>query len=265
MQTLPFRIRNERQFRALTGLPRRVFDILLPEFIRCLDLSRQQRDRQRQVSRRRKPGGGRKGALSTPEQKLFFILFYLKNYPTFDVMGALFDLSPGKANANVKKLLPVLRKAQHRLHVLPHRHFKTPDDTRQHAEKPKKIIIDATERPICRPHHAGMQKRYYSGKKRRHTLKNTVITEAAEGILVIGPTSPGRRHDYALLKDELDPNQPGLAEIEVWVDLGYQGIKELYPVFKDVHIPHKKPRKSPRHPNPTLTPQQKKENRRKIG
>jgi hypothetical protein len=34
------------------------------------------------LNRKRKPGGGRKGTLSTPELKLFFILFYLKSkYP----------------------------------------------------------------------------------------------------------------------------------------------------------------------------------------
>ena len=32
--------------------------------------------------------------LRTAENKLFFILFYLKNYPTFDVLGFIFDLNP---------------------------------------------------------------------------------------------------------------------------------------------------------------------------
>ncbi|CAK0756178.1 hypothetical protein CCP3SC1_250031 [Gammaproteobacteria bacterium] len=63
------------------------------------------------------------------------------------------------------------------------------------------------------------------------------------------------------MKEELDSKQPGLSSIEVWVDFGYQGIKDLYPTFKDIHIPHKKPRKSKNNPDPTLTPKQKKENR----
>jgi len=261
MQGLPFKIRSERQFNSLTGLPRKVFDVLLREFTKCLEVSRKLRDQRRKVPRRRKPGGGRKGVLSTPEQKLFFILFYLKNYPTFDVLGALFDLSPAKADENVQKLLPILKNAQQRLHVLPHRHFRPPTGNTQPTENTNNIIIDATERPVCRPAHAGKQKRYYSGKKGHHTLKNTVIANANGGISVIGPTAPGRRHDYALLKEELDPKQPGLASVAVWVDLGYQGIKDRYPAFKDIHIPHKKPRKSKNNPNPTLTPKQKKENR----
>jgi hypothetical protein len=124
-----------------------------------------------------------------------------------------------------------------------------------------KIIIDATERPCHRPHHGRKQKHYFSGKRRYHTLKNTVIGDVKNGIPVVGPTTAGSRHDYALLKDELNPNQSGLSSVEVFVDLAYQGIKDRYPTFHKIHIPYKKPRKSKDNPNPTLTPQQKKENR----
>lgn len=254
-------IRNERQFKAFTGLPENVFDRLLAQFTQCLESVRQQRYEKHRVPHQRRPGGGRKGALSTPELKLFFILFYLKNYPTFDVLGGLFNLSPAKAQENVIKLLPILKQAETCLHVLPHRHFKPTGDNKQDNEIIRKIIIDATERPCSRPHHARKQKHYYSGKKRYHTLKNTVMGDVNKGIPVIGPTAPGRRHDYALLKEELDPNQPGLSSVEAYVDLGFQGIQDRYPTFHKIHIPHKKPRKSKNHPNPTLTPRQKKENR----
>ena len=254
-------IRNERQFKAFTGLPENLFDRLLTPFTQCLESARQQRYEKHRGQRHRRPGGGRKGTLSTPELKLFFILFYLKNYPTFDVLGGLFDLSPAKAEENVIRLLPLLKQAEQRLHVLPHRHCKPISNNDQPTEKKQKIIIDATERPCGRPHHARKQKHYYSGKKHHHTLKNTVIADGNKGIPVVGPTAPGSRHDYALLKEELDPRQPGLSSVEAFVDLGYQGIKDRYPTFHEIHIPHKKPRKSKKNPNPTLTPPQKKENR----
>lgn len=254
-------VRNERQFMALTGLPQVVFDRLLPEFTRCLEEDKKQHHRKQHPQPKRRPGGGRKGALPTPELKLFFILFYLKNYPTFDVLGALFNLSLGKAEENMMKLLPILKKAEQRLKVLPHRHFKPTPSDGQPDEKIQKIIIDATERPCCRPKNDRRQKRYYSGKKHAHTLKNTVIVEVGGGIDTIGPTEPGSRHDYALLKEELAPEQPGLSSVEVLVDLGYQGIKDRYPTIHKIHIPHKKPRKSKANPTPSLTTKQKKENR----
>lgn len=254
-------IRNERQFRAFTGLPETVFNRLLPVFTQCLESTQQRHYKKDQAHRQRRPGGGRKGALSTPELKLFFLLFYLKNYPTFDVLGSLFDLSPSKANEQVKKLLPVLKEAERRLQVLPHRHFKpTLSKTAQPIENKNKIIVDATERPLCRPHHARKQKHYYSGKGHRHTLKNTLVANAHQGIQVVGPTVAGRQHDYASFKKEFNPDQPGLSSVSIWVDTGYQGIEKDYSAFQEIHIPHKKPRKSKSNPNPKLTPKQKKEN-----
>lgn len=254
-------IRTERQFKAFTGLAYKAFELLLAEFTNCLQLNQQMRYQKNCSNRSRKPGGGRQGTLSTPELKLFFILFYLKNYPTFDVLGCLFDLSPAKAEETVVKLMPLLKQAEKRLQVLPHRHLKPTRNNKQDNENINKIIIDATERPYHRPHHARKQKHYFSGKRRSHTLKNTVIGEVKNGIPVVGPTAAGSRHDYALLKEELDPQQPGLSKVEAWVDLAYQGIKDHYPTFHKIHIPYKKPRKSKANPNPSLTPQQKKENR----
>lgn len=254
-------VRNERQFRACTGLSQEKFDLLLPEFAKCLQLDRQRHYQNHRLQRKRKPGGGRKGTLFTPDLKLFFILFYLKNYPTFDVLGCWFDLSPAKAKENVVKLLPLLKQAEKRLRILPHRHFKPAHNDKQGTDKTQKITIDATERPCCRPRHARQQKHYFSGKKRHHTLKNTVIGDGEKGIQVIGPTTAGSHHDYALLKKELAPRQPGLSTVEAWVDLGYQGIKDRYPAFHEIHIPYKKPRRSKANPNPMLTSLQKKENR----
>ena len=110
-------VHNERQFRALTGVSQKEFDRLLPEFTRSLESAQQQRYRQHQTQRRRRPGGGRKGALSLPELKLFFLLFYLKNYPTFDVLGSLFNISPSKAEEQVMKLIPILKQVEQHLHI----------------------------------------------------------------------------------------------------------------------------------------------------
>ena len=254
-------IRNERQFISFTGLPEAVFNKFLIDFTRSLDSDKQKQYQKNREKRQRRPGGGRRGALPTPELKLFFVLFYLKNYPTFDILGGLFDISASKAKQNVEKLLPILKQAEQNLSVLPHRHFRsasTEDD--KNNKKIQEIIIDGTERPCQRPKHSRKQKNYYSGKKHTHTLKNTIISDRNHGISVVGPTSPGRRHDYSLLKEELDPDQPGLSSVEVSVDLGYQGIKDDYPNFHQINIPHKKPRKS-KTSKPTLTPKQKKENR----
>lgn len=254
-------VRNERQFKALTGIPEKEFDRLLPQFTYCLENIQQQRYLRHKNQRQRVPGGGRKGILSTPESKLFFLLFYLKNYPTYDVMGSFFNISTSKVQGYVIRLIPVLRQAEKNLHVLPHRHFKPIAADDQHTENIGKILIDATERPCQRPKNSRRQKNHYSGKRKAHTFKNTVVGRSHGGIDAIGRTVPGRHHDYALLKEDLNPEDLGLSSIEVYVDLGYQGIEKDYPNICKVHIPHKKPRKSKENPNPQLTPKEQKENR----
>ena len=80
-------IRDERQFRAFTGLSQKEFDRLLAEFTQSLESAQQQRYKKHSLQRQRKPGGGRKGALSTPELKLFFILFYSSPIPVVEFLN----------------------------------------------------------------------------------------------------------------------------------------------------------------------------------
>src|SRR5713101_1735696 len=59
-------------------------------------------------TRTRKPGGGSKGKLPTMADKLLFVLYYYKTYPTFDVLGTQFELVRSKAHENLHKLSPIL-------------------------------------------------------------------------------------------------------------------------------------------------------------
>ena len=144
-------IRNERQFKAFTGLPENLFDRLLTPFTQRLESARQQRYETHRGQRHRRPGGGRKGTLSTPDLKLFFILFYLKTYPTFDVLGGLFDLGPAKAEENVIRLFPLLKQAEQRLRVLPHRHLKPISNNDQPTEKNRKSSSMPRRDPVADP------------------------------------------------------------------------------------------------------------------
>jgi len=257
------KVRNERQFHSLTGLSMKQFDELLNEFSSCIEVIKNHGYRKNRKARRRRPGGGRKGILITPKHKLFFILCFLKSYPTFDVMGFIFDMSPSKAKENVNKLMPVLKMALKNLHALPKRYFKNVDEFEQVIENTEHIMIDATERPHFRHQKPSKQKQHFSGKKRRHTVKNTVISDPSKRIIFVGKTVAGSRHDYSLLKEEFTPEQDWFRSVEASVDLGYQGIKKDYLSPENIHIPHKQPRKSKKNPNPSLTRQQKKENKQK--
>ncbi len=254
--------RSDRQFKSLTGLSREQFDQLLEEFASCLEAIKNEQYQNNRKNRKRRPGGGRKGSLKTPENKLFFILYYLKNYPTFDVLGFVFGMSPSKAAENVHALLLVLERAERNLKILPKRVFKGAIEFSELFYNNQDIMIDATEREHFRPKNKKQQKAYYSGKKKRHTVKNTVISDQDKQLVFVGQTVPGSMHDYALFKKEFNPKEDWFNTVKGWLDLGYQGIKTDYQSPENIRIPYKKPRKSKKNPHPSLTPKQKEENRR---
>src|SRR5581483_11755036 len=84
---------NRRKFLALTGLTLPEFQQLLAAFARCYERLYLPDRTLAGQPRQRFAGGGRKGVLHAPEQKLLFLLVYLKTYPLQAVLGELFGLS----------------------------------------------------------------------------------------------------------------------------------------------------------------------------
>ena len=112
--------KNDRLMRALTGLNLAAFDQLLPSFIDAYQAAHPM-----SLKRRRAPGGGRKANLEEMEDKLFFVLFYFKCYPTFDLAGIFFDFDRSQANRWLHRLQPILEAALHRELVLPKRQLRS--------------------------------------------------------------------------------------------------------------------------------------------
>ena len=241
--------RSERLMKALTGLTIDEFERLLPDFSAGLKKAQAKVKKERE----RAEGGGRRHTLKTSTDRLFFILFYLKCYPTFDLAGLLYDVDRSQAQRWVKALLPVLETVLGWQAVLPQRRIGSIEEFIQRFPAVKDVFVDGTERPVQRPQQAKAQRELYSGKQHEHTLKNLVVSDEDRHILCLTPTRPGARQDYYRFK------QTGLGEIipdnvGVWVDLGFVGIVKDYPCLQVV-IPHKS---SKNHP---LTPEQKAENR----
>jgi hypothetical protein len=255
-------IRDDRHMKSLTGLSQAQFDQLLPTFAMVYQEAQQEAYEKGMAAgtRQRQPGGGAKGKLPTPQDKLLFVLYYYKTYPTFDVLGTQFEMAPSKANQNLHKLSPILHTTLLRLGMMPHREFKTPAELKAALSGIDQIIIDATERAYRRSQDEATQREHYSGKKRRHTVKNTIMSTLAKFIVFLGRTFTGHNHDYTMLKEELPPDLDWFTDIGVLVDLGYLGIQTDY-AGEQIEVPFKKPRKSKKNPNPQLTDEQKATNK----
>jgi DDE superfamily endonuclease/Helix-turn-helix of DDE superfamily endonuclease len=251
---------DERQFKALTGVSRKMFAQLLVAFSLCYEQAQQEHDEKKKTKRQRKPGGGRKGRLDTMEKKLFFMVRYLKSYPTYDVMGFDFEMHRANVCRNVHQLMPIVLKTLAHLKVLPQREFATVEELQEAWAEISDLFIDVTERPHYRPGDYEKQKEYDSGKKKHHTIQNTIISTAKRFILFLGMTTFGSMHDFTLFKQAFAPDKPWFEAFKIWVDLGYLGFDKNYQTL-ELHLPHKKPRKSKANPNPSLTEQEKEENR----
>ena len=161
-------VRDDRQMKALTGLSQAQFDSLLPVFSAIYQATQRQRyeEGRRSGTRRRKPGGGTKSKLPTMAEKLLFVLYYYKTYPTFAVLGTPCDRGRSKAHENLHKLSPIVYDTLVHLGMMPHREFGTPDDLKAALQGIDQLIIDATERAYRRSRDDAKQREHYSGKKK---------------------------------------------------------------------------------------------------
>lgn len=161
------KVRDDRHMRSLTGLSQNQFNQLLPTFDIIYQEAQQEAYEKgiEEGSRQRKPGGGAKGKLPTIPDKLMFVLYYYKTYPTFDVLGTQFDMVRSKANENLHKLSPILHKTLVHLGMMPHREFKTAEELKSALSGIDQVIIDATERAYRRSQDDATQREHYSGKK----------------------------------------------------------------------------------------------------
>jgi hypothetical protein len=102
--------------------------------------------------------------LKTIEDRLLFILFYLKTYPLQEVIAYCFGISQGTANILVHQLSQVLKRALQESGFIPPR-LTSEMLERLQQESPQNYGIDGTERPIVRPSDGDVQRLFYSGKK----------------------------------------------------------------------------------------------------
>jgi hypothetical protein len=90
-----------------------------------------------------------------------------------------------------------------------------------------------------------------------------VVSDFNRKILLLCCVVAGSVHDYALMKKVFKPGLSWFKKVRLWLDLGFLGADKDYKKAK-IHLPHKKPRKSKKNPNPSLTAEQKQENRRQA-
>ena len=184
-----------KAFRRLTGITPTAFDHLLAQLTplhQAADARRKARP-----GRKRKPGGGRKHALDLAD-RLLMLLIYYRTYISHAFLGFLFGLDDSAVGRNINPLQPLLAG----IFRIPERRIELAED------EIRELFFDATERPTRRPKRG--QRAFYSGKKKRHTIKTQIVVARKRKsagsdpgprrlrIVAVSGSVPGRTHDKKL-------------------------------------------------------------------
>src|SRR5208337_50028 len=176
--------------------------------------------------------------LATPEDRLFFLLTYLKTYTLQVVQGRLFGMGQSKANQWIHVLLPALLAA---LRDLGGAAGRTPTRVAAARRASRRTALppfahDGTERRIVRPEDAAEQTECYSGKKKDHTVKNVLLVNAPLIILSLSEPVGGHVHDKRIADATPYPLPAGSRLLQ---DLGF--VAFTLPEV-EILMPMKKPR-----------------------
>jgi len=223
------------------------------QFPSYLQQCRERPDRQRAI------GGGRTYDLSLAIRAAL-VLTYMRLHIPQTTVAALFGATQSDLSRDLRRLLPLIQ------HCLPCpvvweivvEQQSVPSDSCLSLDQiaDGRVLIDATEQRVSRPHDRTQHKAYYSGKKRAFTLKTQVVGDGEHYIDAISIAVPGAEHDKSL-SDRLQTLSRLPDGCEADADKGYQGLAaqvelvsmsdpttgrtELVPRLK-VQTPFKKPK-----------------------
>jgi hypothetical protein len=153
-------IRNERQWKAMTGLRQVEFTSLSLAFGTAYEQLYGVTLHQGLANL------GKEVVLSSDEECLFFTLFQLKTAQSFDCLGVLFNMDGSSAHRNFIKYLQVLELALQQQGALPRRSFASLAEFRKYLQDEQELIADATELRTQRLADKDKGEQYYSGKKK---------------------------------------------------------------------------------------------------
>jgi hypothetical protein len=236
-------LKSDRTCRALTGLDINGFNRLLENFTWVYD---QQVRKEHKQNCTRAFGGGKKGHFPDYSDKLFLVLFFLKVYPTEEVMGVLFDVCASTAGIRLRRLRPIVEQVLGNLGVLPKRRLSSVEEVMAEFPELKEVFIDGITRPVQRKKNQKASNKNYTKKSKSHVRKNIVVagkgkTSNKREILILSPTRNGRRHDKKITdKDQVYQRIP--PNIEIYQDTGFQGTQDLHP---NTNTPKKKSKLHP--------------------
>ena len=143
-----------------------------------------------------------------------------------EFFAAAFGLNQSVCNKWIHLLSPILDKS-----IEDYRPKRTIEDV--NFEEGEIYLVDATERSVQRDTYE--QKKFFSGKKKRHTIKNIAFCSVFGALLFLSPTFCGKIHDKRIV----ETYEITKKNIAIYADLGFIGWTME---GAEIVLPHKKPK-----------------------
>lgn len=244
--------KNQLILKRCTGLSLEQFNELSVRVELLWDEAEEKRLSRLNPNRKRAIGAGHPYTLKTIKEKLFGILLYYKMYPAFWLLGLIVGLDASNVCRLIQRLRPLVEKAADpELNVYlkkvtldiqkgrGRKKISSFEELKKEFPEIAEILIDATEQQRQRPKKR-IQKKYYSGKKKKHTLKTQLVANSSGKILDVSKTYPGSVHDFEVLRKEKTAKSIP-EEAKIHLDKGYSGVKKEHPLLNFL-IPFKRNR-----------------------
>lgn len=221
--------RKPRLFKSFTGLSVQQFDDVFKVIeSKYAKYEIKRLSSTRRNKRERAVGAGRHFKL-VPKDRFVMVLVYYRLYITYTLMEFLFGLDQSNVCRDIEKIESLIKAClpiPQKLYRVTKR-LKTKEEVEQYFPG-FMAFTDCTEQPIPRPKNRLRRRLYYSGKKKKHTVKNLYTVNQKE--LIIYKTKHrqiGKKHDYKVYKDNRPAEIP--KDITGMYDLGFYGINGDYP------------------------------------
>ncbi len=153
----------------------------------------------RKENRKRKIGAGRHFKLNLKDRFVMLFVYY-RLYITYTLAGFLFDLDQSNICRDIQKIEGLIRQCipiPQKTYKITKR-LKTPEEVEKYFPG-FLAFTDCTEQQIPRPVDKERRKIFYSGKKKRHTVKNQIMVNNRGYILHKVGYKKGRKHDYIFI------------------------------------------------------------------
>src|SRR6476619_1095656 len=219
--------RKQLLFKSFTGLTVQEFDdIYDKEIAKRYDKYEIQRLSKRNKDRERNIGAGRPFKLDLKNRFLMLLVYY-RLYITYTLTGFLFDLDQSSTCRDIQMIEGLIRLCL----PIPQKTYPITKRLKTLEEVEKYFpgflaFTDATEQQIPRPIDKRRRTVYYSGKKKKHTIKTKLMVNNHGFVIHKLGYKKGSRHDYDIYKK----NHPIAPKDVVNVfDLGYLGVEKDFP------------------------------------